>query len=153
MLMCRVKECICFSTFLVCFFFSSRRRHTSCALVTGVQTCALPICTQVFRSDGTFTDSSFTGAFGSFDTGGGFTATTGQPERSGHYDVAGGLIILITPEGEPRVAWIILEDVNSVIFGGQSVSATDDRKRVVSGTRGSVRVDLGGCRIINKKTK
>src|SRR3546814_10640799 len=29
---------------LVCFFFfSSRRRHTRCALVTGVQTCALPI--------------------------------------------------------------------------------------------------------------
>src|SRR3546814_6951249 len=27
------------------FFFSSRRRHTSCALVTGVQTCALPILT------------------------------------------------------------------------------------------------------------
>src|SRR3546814_6149372 len=26
------------------FLFSSRRRHTSCALVTGVQTCALPIC-------------------------------------------------------------------------------------------------------------
>src|SRR3546814_9469165 len=28
----------------IIFFFSSRRRHTSCALVTGVQTCALPIC-------------------------------------------------------------------------------------------------------------
>src|SRR3546814_13597466 len=28
----------------VFFFFSSRRRHTRCALVTGVQTCALPIC-------------------------------------------------------------------------------------------------------------
>src|SRR3546814_10310086 len=28
---------------LVVFFFSSRRRHTRCALVTGVQTCALPI--------------------------------------------------------------------------------------------------------------
>src|SRR3546814_1490596 len=27
------------------FLFSSRRRHTSCALVTGVQTCALPIST------------------------------------------------------------------------------------------------------------
>src|SRR3546814_4038126 len=26
------------------FFFSSRRRHTRCTLVTGVQTCALPIC-------------------------------------------------------------------------------------------------------------
>src|SRR3546814_6543490 len=29
--------------FYVFFFFSSRRRHTRCALVTGVQTCALPI--------------------------------------------------------------------------------------------------------------
>src|SRR3546814_6243374 len=29
---------------IVYFFFSSRRRHTRCALVTGVQTCALPIC-------------------------------------------------------------------------------------------------------------
>src|SRR3546814_2172018 len=28
------------------FFFSSRRRHTRCALVTGVQTCALPIFAQ-----------------------------------------------------------------------------------------------------------
>src|SRR3546814_7423956 len=30
--------------FVFLFFFSSRRRHTRCALVTGVQTCALPIC-------------------------------------------------------------------------------------------------------------
>src|SRR3546814_3882729 len=30
------------------FFFSSRRRHTRCALVTGVQTCALPICQSDF---------------------------------------------------------------------------------------------------------
>src|SRR3546814_4425293 len=29
--------------FFIFFFFSSRRRHTRCALVTGVQTCALPI--------------------------------------------------------------------------------------------------------------
>src|SRR3546814_9745210 len=29
--------------FFYFFFFSSRRRHTRCALVTGVQTCALPI--------------------------------------------------------------------------------------------------------------
>src|SRR3546814_9214899 len=28
-------------------FFSSRRRHTRCALVTGVQTCALPICFEI----------------------------------------------------------------------------------------------------------
>src|SRR3546814_1820515 len=37
--------CLDFSCPYVCviFFFSSRRRHTRCALVTGVQTCALPI--------------------------------------------------------------------------------------------------------------
>src|SRR3546814_8997079 len=33
---------VCYLLFVV-FFFSSRRRHTRCALVTGVQTCALPI--------------------------------------------------------------------------------------------------------------
>src|SRR3546814_3224272 len=32
---------LCITSFF--FFFSSRRRHTRCALVTGVQTCALPI--------------------------------------------------------------------------------------------------------------
>src|SRR3546814_20941018 len=32
-----------------CFFFSSRRRHTRCALVTGVQTCALPIYVRSFQ--------------------------------------------------------------------------------------------------------
>src|SRR3546814_894448 len=33
------------AVFVCLFFCSSRRRHTRCALVTGVQTCALPICT------------------------------------------------------------------------------------------------------------
>src|SRR3546814_10804091 len=33
----------CVAVLGLCFFFSSRRRHTRCALVTGVQTCALPI--------------------------------------------------------------------------------------------------------------
>src|SRR3546814_5444156 len=34
---------MCHSVEISVFFFSSRRRHTRCALVTGVQTCALPI--------------------------------------------------------------------------------------------------------------
>src|SRR3546814_4286804 len=34
------------------FVFSSRRRHTSCALVTGVQTCALPIYASVLIAHG-----------------------------------------------------------------------------------------------------
>src|SRR3546814_48814 len=46
---------VCYMTCVLsfcCFFFSSRRRHTRCALVTGVQTCALPI------SEGEWTDLS-----------------------------------------------------------------------------------------------
>src|SRR3546814_112881 len=36
---------VCRYVSVVLFFVSSRRRHTRCALVTGVQTCALPIST------------------------------------------------------------------------------------------------------------
>src|SRR3546814_6728692 len=36
--------------FSVIFFFSSRRRHTRCALVTGVQTCALPISSRMYSN-------------------------------------------------------------------------------------------------------
>src|SRR3546814_2366686 len=45
----RIMLCLSFCLYdsaisvLLFFFFSSRRRHTRCALVTGVQTCALPI--------------------------------------------------------------------------------------------------------------
>src|SRR3546814_5135347 len=40
----------CSCVFLL-FFFSSRRRHTRCALVTGVQTCALPIYQKMSLED------------------------------------------------------------------------------------------------------
>src|SRR3546814_18092043 len=40
-----LRHCVC--SFV--FFFSSRRRHTRCALVTGVQTCALPIYDNALR--------------------------------------------------------------------------------------------------------
>src|SRR3546814_7703039 len=42
---CLFTDCaaLYFFLFLLFFFFSSRRRHTRCALVTGIQTCALPI--------------------------------------------------------------------------------------------------------------
>src|SRR3546814_7186238 len=38
-------SCVCWMSqfYFIFVFFSSRRRHTRCALVTGVQTCALPI--------------------------------------------------------------------------------------------------------------
>src|SRR3546814_5079527 len=49
---------------LVVFFFSSRRRHTRCALVTGVQTCALPIsAAPVTRLDGASIDDRLDAEF------------------------------------------------------------------------------------------
>src|SRR3546814_8484075 len=52
---------------LVCFFFSSRRRHTRCALVTGVQTCALTICSKakvpVANSAATFCAAEYSSFF------------------------------------------------------------------------------------------
>src|SRR3546814_4617606 len=53
----------CFVSLIGCvFLFSSRRRHTRCALVTGVQTCALPIsvCAKSLRclqTDGAHLDA------------------------------------------------------------------------------------------------
>src|SRR3546814_6767455 len=44
---CSVLACCVTYVCTFCFFFSSRRRHTRCALVTGVQTCALPILHQL----------------------------------------------------------------------------------------------------------
>src|SRR3546814_9840578 len=48
--------------FLCCFFFSSRRRHTSCALVTGVQTCALPISYPFVTSSNTISGTAAGGS-------------------------------------------------------------------------------------------
>src|SRR3546814_3812500 len=49
-----------------CVFFSSRRRHTRCALVTGVQTCALPISV-----------TTGAGKYGALASGGGQIQLTG----------------------------------------------------------------------------
>src|SRR3546814_7732285 len=42
-------------------FFSSRRRHTRCALVTGVQTCALPISVVSAHHHGLVGSSTYVG--------------------------------------------------------------------------------------------
>src|SRR3546814_19469323 len=87
------------------FFFSSRRRHTRCALVTGVQTCALPIWPGERRLG--------------IDDPALLADRREVPQES-------------APFGEMREA---------------------DRKSVVSGKSVSVRVDLGGRRIIKKTDK
>src|SRR3546814_11856008 len=90
----------------VCFF-SIRRRHTSCALVTGVQTCALPICDL---------STAFTEFFDSLQK------LADRPE-----------------DGSTR---------REVVEKGSQLADILDRKSVVSGKCVSVRVDLGGRRII-----
>src|SRR3546814_18226061 len=57
---------MCLTVLCFVFFFSSRRRHTRCALVTGVQTCALPICSivTVGRQRINLDDQRFVGSVG-----------------------------------------------------------------------------------------
>src|SRR3546814_19424901 len=51
------------------FFFSSRRRHTRCALVTGVQTCALPISVALAKTAAALTkEGSLVSVAGGGDT-------------------------------------------------------------------------------------
>src|SRR3546814_4457853 len=70
--------------FFLFFFFSSRRRHTRCALVTGVQTCALPIFSVL-------KDASATAVYGVRGANGVILITT----RRGH---SGKPIIDVTAE-------------------------------------------------------
>src|SRR3546814_15719023 len=76
---------------LFLFFFSSRRRHTRCALVTGVQTCALPISITI-QGDGTeVTVSNDHGRFsGDFDYEDGYVLAGRNDGSSGTIQVVDG---------------------------------------------------------------
>src|SRR3546814_3692527 len=99
------------------FFLSSRRRHTRCALVTGVQTCALPI----------------SGGYGTI-------------RREQRYGRNSRIDFLLTEPGR-RDLYVEVKNVHFMRAAGL------DRKSVVSGKSVSVRVDLGGRRIIKKKRR
>src|SRR3546814_3683523 len=64
---------------VVSFFFSSRRRHTLCALVTGVQTFALPICSCSMSRTGRSRSITTTATLRSNPT-----ATFGEEATMGH---------------------------------------------------------------------
>src|SRR3546814_15148512 len=126
---------------MVTFYFSSRRRHTRCALVTGVQTCALPICGDV--------------------------SVLGQP--GSRFGIEASPVELMISDGEiassTRIRALLLAgDVEraSALLGRPfrvhgplehrwEAGRLVDRKSVVAGTSVSVRVDLGGCGNIKKK--
>src|SRR3546814_16000853 len=99
------------------FFFSSRRRHTICALVTGVQTCARPICNAQRDRVQARKRLVVQDQFGFQHHG------AGQGDTAGH------------AAGNFR---------NIQVGGGAPAHGVEDRKRVVWGKSVSVRVDLGG---------
>src|SRR3546814_16706632 len=134
------------------FFFSSRRRHTRCALVTGVQTCALPIlvlcyvatATQLsrvaeyLRATGLFTepDASETMVRG--------WHVEGLAVRPDHRMVAHTGFLLTARRLAPGA-------VPPEVKRRASTTSYGDRKSVVKGKSVSVSVDLAGRRIITKK--
>src|SRR3546814_15559636 len=116
------------------FFFSSRRRHTRCALVTGVQTCALPI----------------------FGDGG---VKRGLAVRELILDRARAALGKERPAVE--LEQFLLGQAPHHVFGigimdavaESPLKAITDRKSVGSGQSVSVRVDLGGRRILQNTKK
>src|SRR3546814_16997978 len=107
------------------FFLSSRRRHTRCALVTGVQTCALPIC--------------LTGAYAIA------VFCADEPHRVVGARQGSPLVVGCSQQGNYLAsdALALAGTTNQIVYL--------DRKSVVKGKSVSVRVDLGGRRIIKKK--
>src|SRR3546814_14269758 len=103
------------------FFFSSRRRHTSCALVTGVQTCALPI---------------------SSDQAAGIAAGASRLPEFANHDLR---YLQLTMKDNMSSGELKIQTAGARIrFDERS-----EERRV--GKSVSVRVDLGGRRIIKKK--
>src|SRR3546814_16993368 len=117
------------------FFFSSRRRHTRCALVTGVQTCALPISRGAAGAD-LVVEAEHLAELDDLDFVGGVDA---DPE-------AGLADRLHQPQRLQQIERKLAGDVDRLHL-------RLDRKSVGAGKSGSVRVDLGGRRLIKKKKK
>src|SRR3546814_11767274 len=113
------------------FFFSSRRRHTRCALVTGVQTCALPISTDLPKQPVIFSKPPTT------------VIGPGQP-------VVHRADITQQLDWEVELA-VVIGTAASRVAREDALKHVLDRKSVVQGKSVSVRVDLGGRRIIKKK--
>src|SRR3546814_2944989 len=103
------------------FFFSSRRRHTRCALVTGVQTCALPI-SEEDRGDGPITTSQDIVVLGSV----GYRNRTEEAEPVLSYDSE------FFQRFEPLTAGDALKRVPSVTFLSDVIESDGARLRGLS---------------------
>src|SRR3546814_565324 len=104
------------------FFFSSRRRHTRCALVTGVQTCALPICFMRVLATRTDFDGKTLGESVEYIGFGNFTPPDQLP-RSGSATYAGRLFGDID-DGSKLVAALVGRSDLTANFGTGALAAS-----------------------------
>src|SRR3546814_13817876 len=112
------------------FCFSSRRRHTRCALVTGVQTCALPISRNRLAAA---------------------VVRNAYPVVPALAAVNHAIAADVSVYGNCRPPSLSGNDAARKPPSIKAASARPEERRV--GKSVSVRVDLGGRRIINNKNK
>src|SRR3546814_12168460 len=124
------------------FFFSSRRRHTRCALVTGVQTCALPIFARSTRSSVAITSLNVK------------TSLLLSARRSVRLPISSRVFTAFaaTPSTKHLRALASQVAIASLVMPASGLPR-QDRKSDGQGKRVYVRVDLGGGRIVKKKTR
>src|SRR3546814_8629790 len=179
--------------YTIIFFITSRGRHTRCALVTGVQTCALPISRRLpagaaraligrraadpfGHEPGEAAAAIVAGAAGetridddpdAVDRDAGFGDGGGEHDFAGGCAADRGLLVLRREraveavEGDAGMAVEPLGGAFDLGYAGEkgedvavvrAERVAEDRKSVVMGKGVSVGVDLGGRRIIKKKT-
>src|SRR3546814_12229847 len=124
-------------------FFSSRRRHTRGALVTGVQTCALPILREHLRAEA-FGEGSF-GAVAPGRAADGSRSAQGRAQR-GQRRQGGGGHPSDGSAGQRGELRRLYGDRRVHLLDGRGAgeARANDRKSVVTGQGAAVRVDIGG---------
>src|SRR3546814_18297458 len=123
---------------IVLFFFSRGRQHTICALVTGVQTCALPI----------LSEDDYKAFIASKKAGGdAASADSAQAAPAATTEVAAAGPSTST-DATPAAVEVAAADAKA-----DAPAAAQARTSVVEGKSVSVRVDLGGRRILKNKKK
>src|SRR3546814_16117224 len=135
--------------YCVLFFFSSRRRHTRCALVTGVQTCALPISLSR-QAHVTAVDAAGNAMEALQQAANRFQ----RPVTARHRDLFRAPLDM--KELQPFDAVVVDPPRDGARAQVEMIARSAvprDRKRAGWGKRVSVRVDLGGGRTIKKKQK
>src|SRR3546814_20185305 len=134
------------------FFFSSRRRHTRCALVTGVQTCALPIFETVVRAKAAIQLGEDVGDAAQIKV-----APVGPdiPESGGavvgrerHGIIAQAVLKLLAGL---LISQLVKTQLLHEGSPAPAVHRVRDRKGAVYGTKVYVRVAIGGRGVIKKK--